>query len=165
MPPSAMPERSENGRSDPREADRYPHSLACAAGLDEEWFPCKPDAPARESVLHIQQNRSNPRINGRDTPLSFRTGLVLPLAGWPPFGVKATSASANGEPWKVTVPFTGIASGAPRPQPTIMSRASPHPAEALCNRDRNCRSSITDALLIDARGEAATNTADIADPL
>ena len=32
--------------------DRHPHSLACAAGLDEEWLPCKPDARARESVLH-----------------------------------------------------------------------------------------------------------------
>ena len=33
-----------------------PYSLACAAGLDEEGFPCKPDARARESVLHAQRN-------------------------------------------------------------------------------------------------------------
>ena len=30
------------------------YSLACAAGLDEDGFPCKPDARARESVLHVQ---------------------------------------------------------------------------------------------------------------
>jgi hypothetical protein len=39
-----------------------PYSLACAAGLDEEGFPSKPDALARESVLRTQQNRSNPEI-------------------------------------------------------------------------------------------------------
>jgi hypothetical protein len=39
------------------------YSLACAAGLDEEVFPCKPDARARESVLRTQQNRTNPEIN------------------------------------------------------------------------------------------------------
>jgi hypothetical protein len=36
--------------------------FACAAGLDEERFPSKPDARARESVLRTQQNRSNPEI-------------------------------------------------------------------------------------------------------
>ena len=40
-----------------------PYSLACAAGLDGERFPCKPEARARESVLRTQQNRSNPEIN------------------------------------------------------------------------------------------------------
>ena len=40
-----------------------PYSLACAAGLDEEGFPCKPDARARESVLRTEQNGSNPEIN------------------------------------------------------------------------------------------------------
>ena len=41
---------------------RWP-SLACAAGLDEDRIPCKPDAPARESVLRKQQTRGNPEIN------------------------------------------------------------------------------------------------------
>jgi len=40
-----------------------PYSLGCAAGLDEEGFPCKPEARAREYVLRTQQNRSNPVIN------------------------------------------------------------------------------------------------------
>jgi hypothetical protein len=40
-----------------------PYSLACAAGLDEGVFPCKPEAQAKESVLRTQQNRSNPEIN------------------------------------------------------------------------------------------------------
>jgi len=31
--------------------------------LDEEVFPCKPEAQAKESVLRTQQNRSNPEIN------------------------------------------------------------------------------------------------------
>jgi hypothetical protein len=30
-----------------------PYSLACAAGLDEEVFPCTPEAQASESVLLV----------------------------------------------------------------------------------------------------------------
>jgi len=33
------------------------------SGLDEEKFPCKPEARARESVLRTQQNGNNPVIN------------------------------------------------------------------------------------------------------
>jgi hypothetical protein len=50
-----------------------PHSLACAAGLDEEGFPCKPEARARESVLPTHKGRSNPEINARDEHLPCRT--------------------------------------------------------------------------------------------
>ena len=52
----AIPGSTKDGQ-----AARIP--LLALSGLDEEGFPCKPEARARESVLRTQQNRSNPVIN------------------------------------------------------------------------------------------------------
>jgi hypothetical protein len=41
---------------------RLNHRATPRLYLDEERFPSKPDARARESVLRTQQNRSNPEI-------------------------------------------------------------------------------------------------------
>lgn len=55
--------RSYDASQDPLAMECRRPSLACVAGLDEEGFPSKPDAPARESVLRKQQTRGNPEIN------------------------------------------------------------------------------------------------------
>ncbi len=52
----AIPGSTKDGQ-----AARIP--LLALSDLDEEGFPCKPEARARESVLRTQQNRSNPVIN------------------------------------------------------------------------------------------------------
>jgi hypothetical protein len=41
--------------------------------LDEEVFPYKPEAQARESVLLTQQNSGNAAINERDMHIACRT--------------------------------------------------------------------------------------------
>ena len=74
MPPSAVPEHSENGRSDPSETDRYPHSLACAAGLDEEGRYPSP-APMPDDMP--RSHPSPTRERGNPSCIFNKTAAIL----------------------------------------------------------------------------------------